>query len=455
MSHAQDLLQKYNKPVPRYTSYPPANYFHDIGVGDFIDAVEASNEAADSHVSFYLHIPFCRQLCHFCACNSYPMARPEQIDAYVGALHREIDLIAPHLHRDRLISQIHYGGGSPTALPIHYIRELNEHLLSLQGTIERPEIAIECHPGYLGEAEWGELIDCGFTRYSLGVQDFDEEVLRIVHREPSRLPVGEIVLMLHESGATVSMDLLFGLPRQTAESFGRSIERAAEIHPERIVTFSYGHVPWVHKRQLILERAGLPAAEEKQAMYTRAEEILHGAGYRSIGMDHFVLPSDELSLALDEGRLRRNFQGYCTLRTTGQVYALGVTGISQLGSAYAQNGRDIREYIETIGRGELYTSRGYLLTPEEQIVREVIETLMCNYRLSWSCIADRLGISPAEVREAVHYDETALREMAQDGLIELSDDGMVMPVGSPFVRYVAASLDPLMRDSTKRFSKPV
>ena len=190
-------------------------------------------------------------------------------------------------------------------------------------------------------------------------------------------------------------------------------------------------------------------------MYRRAADILHGEGYRSIGMDHFVLPSDELSIALDEGRLRRNFQGYCTLRTTAQVYALGVTGISQLGTAYAQNGRDITEYIDTLSAGQLYTERGYLLSPREQIVREVIETLMCNYRLRWSEVAERLGTTTEETMQAVVYDRDKLHQMASDGLINLTPEGIELPIGSPYVRNVAASLDPLMQQTDKRFSKPV
>ena len=190
-------------------------------------------------------------------------------------------------------------------------------------------------------------------------------------------------------------------------------------------------------------------------MYRTAAAILHAAGYRSIGMDHFVLPSDELSLALDAGRLRRNFQGYCTLRTTAQVYALGVTGISQLGSAYAQNDRDIKDYIDAIREGRLYTFRGYLLTPQEQIVREVIETLMCNYRLDLGEVAQRLSLSLEEVRQSLVWDKARLREMATDGLLTLTADRIEMPVGSPFVRTVAAALDPLMLRTDKHFSKPV
>ena len=453
----QQLLEKYNVPVPRYTSYPPANYFHDFSSDDYLLALDRSN--ADTHqplVSFYLHIPFCHHLCHYCGCNSYAMMKDDMVEQYVMAIHREIDLVATHLDSDRRISQIHYGGGSPTAIPIHYLRELNEHMLSLLPTIEKPEIAIECHPGYLTVDDWKELTDCGFNRYSLGIQDFDNRVLKEVNRRPSLIPVDEIMHILRSAGATVNMDLLFGLPYQTPETFQQSVEQAADLHPDRLVTFSYGHVPWVHKRQLILEKLGLPADDDKQEMCRRASDVLHTAGYRSIGMDHFVLPTDELSLALENKQLHRNFQGYCTLRTTGQVYAFGVTGISQLGTAYVQNGRDIKDYIDTINGGQFYVQRGYHLSHQEQIVREVIEAMMCNYHFSWSEIASRLSITPEEVKAVVNYDTIKLNGMVADGLINITDDTISMTaMRSPFVRNVVATLDPLMVNTDKKFSKPV
>lgn len=454
----QRLLDKYNVPVPRYTSYPPANYFHELTTDKYLSAIDVSNHYAHQPlVSFYLHIPFCRHLCHYCGCNSYPMANQDMRRRYVDALHQEIDLIASHLDtQNRQISQIHYGGGSPTALPIADLKSLNEHLLSLMPTIAQPEIAIECHPGYLAEGDWEALAQCGFNRYSLGIQDFDEHVLKAVNRRPSLLPVEEIMHLLREQGATVNMDLLFGLPYQTPDSFAQAAEQAANLHPDRIVTFSYGHVPWVHKRQLILEKLGLPQDEDKQEMYRRAAEVLHTAGYRSIGMDHFVLPTDELSVALETKQLHRNFQGYCTRRTTGQVYAFGVTAISQLQTAYAQNGRDIQEYIRCIEAGKPYTYRGYELTTQEQMVREVIEQMMCNYHFSWSEIAARLGCTPTEVKAATNYDEQKLKEMEADGLIQLSEDSISMTqTGSPFVRNVVATLDPLMAHTDKKFSKPI
>ena len=270
------------------------------------------------------------------------------------------------------------------------------------------------------------------------------------------MPVGEILEMLHESGATVNLDFLYGLPLQTIDSFRRTIEQAAAWRPDRLVTFSYAHLPKLFPRQQILDKVGLPANQEKNGMYEAATEVLTAAGYQPIGLDHFVLPDDELAVALGKGQLHRNFQGYCTRRTTAQVYAFGVTGISQLDDCYAQNGRDINTYIETLNSGQLYISRGYHLTPQEKLVRQVVETLMCNYTLNWSDVAAHLGVSADEVREACGYNETTFSEMQADGLLRFDDDHIeVNTCGRPFVRCVAAALDPLMAHNDKQFSKPI
>ncbi|MEG2855889.1 oxygen-independent coproporphyrinogen III oxidase [Bacteroides sp.] len=451
-----ELINKYNVPVPRYTSYPPANYFEPFSNSRYLEAVEQSNHASDSALSFYLHIPFCRHLCHYCGCNSYPMARTEIVESYVKALHQEMELILPLLDKNRPIAQIHYGGGSPTAIPIALIKELNDHLLSSFPVIDRPEIAIECHPGYLSEADWQQLTGCGFNRFSIGVQDFNTEVLKIVNRRPSLLPMEVIFALLREKGASINLDLLYGLPKQTVDSFARSIEQAIALSPDRLVTFGYAHVPWVNKRQLILEKSGLPDSREKRAMFDTAAGLLHASGYQSIGMDHFVRPNDELSLAMKNRQLHRNFQGYCTRRTTAQVYALGVTGISQLESAYAQNTKDIPHYIETMGRGELCIAKGYALSPTEQLTREVIEALMCNECIDWKALSERLHVSVSALKAATAYDEQKLSAFAHDGLIRYTDTYLEMTAeGSAFVRNVAASLDKLMLHTPHSYSKPL
>lgn len=453
----QEIINKYNVSTPRYTSYPPANYFEAMTGDDFVRDIERSNEAKNNHISFYIHMPFCRRLCHYCGCNSYPMADEQTVDNYLKALHREIDMVASHLAPNRRISQIHYGGGSPTAMPTARLKELNDHLLSLFPTIERPEIAIECHPGFLTERQWQELLDCRFNRFSIGVQDTRADVLKAVNRQQPEIPLSDIFAILRSQDVSINMDFLFGLPLQTPESFAQSVAIARELRPDRLVTFSYGHVPWVFPRQKILEKMGLPAPDEKNRMFTLAAQTLEQAGYHQLGMDHFVLPTDELYLARQQKLLRRNFQGYCTLRTTGQVYAFGVSGISQLDSAYAQNGKDIAAYIQTISDGKMYVAKGYRLSDSQRVVREVVEALMCNYHVDFGAVARHLGLPDAEaVKRCCNYQPDKLLDMQADGIIILDGDAITLTdERSPFVRNVAAALDPMMCNTTRQFSKPI
>ena len=454
----EELIKKYNVPTLRYTSYPPANYFNEaFKETDYRKAIVDSNQLSPKSLSFYIHVPFCPQLCYYCGCNSYPMEKKATVEAYMEAIKKEIKLVIPLLDRNRKIAQIHYGGGTPTAIPLHFLKEINELLLSSFPHIEHPEIAIECHPGYLTENNWLELLEAGFNRCSIGVQDFDDKVLKTCNRRPSLLPMETILQLLHSHGLTVNMDFIYGLPGQTAKSFGRAINKAAQLKPDRLVTFSYAHVPWVNKNQLILEKAGLPPTEEKSQMYRRAAEIMTANGYVPIGLDHFVRPEDTLNKALQNGLLSRNFQGYCTRATTGQVYAFGVTGISQLTAAYCQNLRSIPEYIKLVNEGHLPVMRGYALNKEEQLVREVITTLMCNERLNWKELSGHIGIPAEEIKRRLAYDESKLKEMAEDGIILYSPDEIKVNRGkNVFLRNVAAVFDPLMRNGkAKKFSKPV
>ena len=453
----QEIIQKYNVPVPRYTSYPPANYFEaSFDEEDYRKAIRQSDGQQPAEISFYLHIPFCAQLCHYCGCNSYPYADKEQTNQYIRALHKEIELITGELNPARKIAQIHYGGGTPTLLPAEKIKALNEDLLQRFETIDRPEIAIECHPGWLNREQWKQLMQCGFNRYSIGVQDFNPEVLKLVNRQPAQLPVEEITAMLHDQGARVNLDLLYGLPHQSVAGFTETLERAIRIRPDRLVAFSYAHVPWAFPRQKILETYGLPDSETKSRLYETARRLLTEAGYKAIGLDHFVWPDDELYQALQHGQLHRNFQGYCTRRTTGQVYAFGVTAISQLASAYAQNTKDLSAYIRLVGENRLPVCKGYSLTEQEQITRTVIETLMCNYQIDWDHVAQQCRKSPEEVKAAIGYNEARLREFAADRLIRFTSRKLEMTeAGALFVRNVAASFDKLMLHSEKSFSKPV
>lgn len=451
------LITKYNRPIPRYTSYPPANFFSDGFVTeDYIQAIKESNTEGVSNVSFYIHIPFCNHLCHYCGCNSIGMRNETVIARYMKALNSELTLLLKQIDHNRKLAQIHYGGGSPSSIPIHYLKELNDQILSHFETIDHPEIAIECHPGYLDEKAWKDIIDAGFNRVSIGVQDFDLKVLKIANRRPSLLPVDKVVELLHQAGLTVNLDFIYGLPHQTAESFAETIQKAISCKPDRLVTFSYAHVPWVNKQMLILEKAGLPNKEEKQQMYDNANDLLVQAGYKPVGMDHFVKPTDELYLALSEGKLHRNFQGYCTRRTTGQVYGLGTTAISQLDNAYAQNTKNLDEYMTLVEENKLPIFKGYRLSKQEKVTREVIEMLMCNNTLDWKEVSLLLKQRIDEVKEQTAYDIVKLQDLADDGIIKLSPERIEMTkLGHPFVRNVAASLDPLLNGTEENYSKPL
>ncbi|MBP1617501.1 MAG: Coproporphyrinogen-III oxidase [Bacteroidetes bacterium] len=451
----KDILSKYSIPVPRYTSYPPANFFTEsFSANEFHDVILRSNEEEPSHISVYIHIPFCMRLCYYCGCNAIIMQKKDVVGDYISSLKTEMKMVFGMLSHERKISQIHYGGGTPTAMPVEVIRGLNEMILSEFQCIEHPEIAIECHSGYMDEAYWRDLLDAGFNRVSLGVQDFNEEVLKASNRKPSLLPIEDILSILRSRGVAVNLDFIYGLPLQTEESFAATMHKAANLRPDRLVTFSYAHVPWVNPLMKKLEAVGLPDTQRKAALFETAKSILNSAGYESLGLDHFVLPDDELAIASRNKTLKRNFQGYCTGRTTGQVYAFGVTGISQLATAYAQNEKNVAEYIARVNRGELPVAKGYELNKEEQIAREVISELMCNYEVRWENIASGLSISVEEVKNALNYNEKRLAEFAQDGLIDFSQEKITMnPNATPFVRNVAASLDKLMLNTDKRFSK--
>ena len=452
----ETLFKKYNVPVPRYTSYPTANEFEPFDAPRYLKAVETSNDAAADNISFYIHVPFCRHLCHYCGCNSVAMAQPKRIEEYFETLHKEIDLLLPHLRKDRRISQIHYGGGSPSSMPLALIRGINEHLLSAFSTINKPEIAIECHPGYLESNDWQYLLDSGFNRFILGIQDFNTDVLRTVNRRPSLLPVADIMEILRKGGTKVNFDFIYGLPKQTTTEFVSTIQTAISLHPNRLVTFSYAHLPSLFKRQMILEKAGLPLQTEKLKMFEEASKMLQSAGYVPIGMDHFVLPDDDLNVALQHHTLHRNFQGYCPRRITAQVYAFGVSGISQLDAAYAQNTKDISAYMAQVNAGQMPIQRGYALAPWQRMTREVIECIMCNNAINWHDMAQRLHVSVDEIKQAIHYNEAELQTLQADGLITFDADSVeITPDGLPFVRNVAAAFDPMMRHNHRLFSKPV
>jgi oxygen-independent coproporphyrinogen-3 oxidase len=321
----------------------------------------------------------------------------------------------------------------------------------------KAEIAMECNPAYLEPEHIDQLATMGFNRLSLGIQDFNEEVLKLVNRRPSKYQVEELIARMKANKMDgVNIDLIYGLPGQTAESFRKTIEKAIEISPDRLVTFSYAHVPWVKSAQKKLEEIGLPAAEEKLAMFETAYNLLTQNGYEAIGMDHYAKPGDELSVALKNKKLHRNFQGYCTQETTGQVYGFGATSISQLQGGYYQNVKDTRQYIDLVNSTGFATDKGYEVSEHDIIRRTVINEIMCNGFLDFGEIAQYFRITADELKNIVGFNEKKLENYINDHLLKIDGNTIKLQEnGFLVVRNIAMEFDPLLSQGKGQYSKTV
>lgn len=459
MTVDKSLIEKYNQAAPRYTSYPPANHFRDDFTGeDYLQMLEVSNSKQPENIAFYVHIPFCEQICFYCGCNAIKLNKYSKVGPYISALKKEIAIVKAQLDPSRKISQIHFGGGTPNAVDVRYLQEIIEELSEGFTFIDKAEIAIECHPGLLSFDKLDALLDAGFNRFSLGIQDFDDKVLKAVNRRPAAIPVEDIVSYLRSKLTTVgiNLDFIYGLPLQNKDSYTQSIKKAIAIEPDRLVTFSYAHVPWLKKHQEILQKQGLPSSEQKMAMFEAAAQLMKDAGYKAIGFDHFAKANDELSVAVDNKQLHRNFQGYCTRRTTGQVYAFGVSGISQLDSGYAQNTKSIDDYITSLNADKFPIEKGLSATREQSLVREVINQLMCNQYLHWEHLAKAIGTEADELKAICGYKAEKLEDMAQDGLLHFDEEHIeVTETGSVLIRNIAALFDPMFEKGEGKYSKTV
>lgn len=456
MKIPESLLQKYNVPTPRYTSYPPANYFHeDFTAEKNTAALIESNQAQPQNISFYIHIPFCGKLCYYCGCNTHISKDKNLIKSYVETLKKEILLYKNLLDPKRKISQIHWGGGTPNYLPIEEVEGIMATFFEHFSFIQKPEIAMECHPAHLTFEYVDRLIKSGINRMSLGVQDFESKVMKAVNRSESIIPIDQLIQYIKTKGdISVNLDFVYGLPFQTPENFKSTMQKAIAANPDRLAIFSYAHVPWLKKAQQKLEVYDLPNAEQKIALFETAFQSLTEKGYVAIGLDHFAKPNDELSIALNTKTIHRNFQGYCTRDTTGQVYALGVSGISQLENAYLQNTKDLKVYKKAIDAGELPVEKVYFVNKEEKIIREVINELMCNNYLSFLQIATKYDLSIEELKAILTFEEKSIKQFEKEGLLIFKENTIeITAEGQFFMRNIAASFDPKMKGNEKSFSK--
>lgn len=445
-----EALLRYDTNAPRYTSYPPANLFHKAESKKDIEAHwRASNARLPRNLSFYFHIPFCARRCLFCGCTSEVLAAPQVRDRYFEALFSEMDEKLPWIDASRPVTQVHFGGGTPTSVPFGYLEKLIGRLRERFTFAPHAEIAIECNPASITEERLRALAKIGFTRVSYGIQDFSPDVLKIIGREPSLLPVKDLLALsrdLHFSG--INLDLIYGLPGQTEAHFSESIEKAIDAHPDRIALYSYAHLPALKANQRALDKYPRPDARHKLELFLDARRRFMQAGFTFVGMDHFVDPEDSLARALSDGKLHRNFQGYCTRETTGQVYAFGASAISQLDNAYTQNVHESLAYTDLQLLHKLTEIRCEPLTVETKILRDTIERLMCNRALR---------VSPEE-KSVLGAGWERLCALEKDGLLTKVSDLEVRAteLGSLVIRYLAMQLDPLMQNRTKpMFSRTI
>ncbi len=450
-----DLVKKHDRPGPRYTSFPTANEFRpEFGAAEYESRLRVANDRAGEPLSLYVHLPFCRKRCSFCACNVVVTRDPEKVSAYLDALERELALVVELIPDRRSVIQYHWGGGTPTHLSSEQMRRLQAAVRGYFEVAADAEVAVEIHPPVTTEEQMDVLRELGFNRLSMGVQDFDPHVQELINRNQSESQTVDQFTYARRAGFhSINLDLVYGLPGQTRETFTRTIERVIELRPERVACYSYAYVPWIKPHQKAITKDMLPPPDLKIELFLRAREMFLQAGYDAIGMDHFAVPEDELALAAAKGTLHRNFMGYTT-RLAPDMVALGVSGISDVEDAYGQNRKELDTYHEAVGNGVLPVERGYVLSRDDTIRRALITSLMCNLSVSFDVLNARFGIDAS----SYFADElTALGEAGgpvDNGFAEVGERSLeITELGRFFMRNVAMYFDPYLRK--KKSEKPV
>ncbi len=450
-----DLIRKYSIPAPRYTSYPPATKFTtEIDRLGLERAIGADNERGAGPLSLYFHLPFCRSACWYCGCHTVITRRTDAAANYLAEIEREVALTAARMNPDRPVAQIHLGGGTPTFLSADELLWLGS--LIQESFLVSPdcEFSIEIDPRHLTLEQVEALQVVGVNRASLGIQDTDPMVQLAIHRwQPPELNVQAVGWLRKAGFGSINVDLIYGLPLQTVDTFARTIDEVLALQPERLSLFSYAHVPWLKPRQRIFEiRDQLPAAEDKLAMFAVAHARLTGAGYVDIGMDHFARPDDELAVAQRNRTLQRGFQGYSTAAGTS-LYGFGVSSISSTADTYRQNFKEIGEWGQAIASGHLPIERGLVLTPEDQRRRTIIMRLMCDRRLDYAELSAELGL---DVAAAYAAEISSLADLEADGLLVRASSGLaITPRGAPLLRVVAMRFDATFVAGPRRHSQVI
>lgn len=438
-----EILERYNRPGPRYTSYPTAPVWKDdFGPEDLEDSFARADQAA-TPLSLYMHLPFCESLCLFCACNVSIQKNKSVAIPYLEALKREITHVGERVSRNRPVIQFHWGGGTPTYLSSEQMVDLFEHTRERFTFAPEAEIGIEVDPRVTTREHLETLRRLGFNRLSMGVQDFEPRVQETIHRVQPYEMTRDLIASARQLGfESLNVDLIYGLPYQTADTFRATIDLALTLSPDRVAMFSYAHVPWLKKQQGSFEK-NLPEGKEKFRIFRTGLEQFLSAGYVYIGMDHFARPGDELAVAQRNRTLHRNFQGYTT-KAGADLYGMGVSAISSIGSAYAQNRREVPAYQQSVTDRGIATMRGYRLSADDRIRRAVIGRLLCHTVVFKNELEKEFGILfdgyfPAEL--------AALEQFRAEGLVTLPPGEIrVTPLGRIFIRNVAMAFDRYLRE---------
>ncbi len=454
---SEDLLRRFDVSGPRYTSYPTADRFVEaFTADDYAQALtlrRVGAAATSLPLSLYVHIPFCESLCYYCACNKIITKHHDRAAPYLRYLSREVELHTAQLGVGQTVTQLHLGGGTPTFLTDDELRELMGMLRRNFTLAPGGEYSIEVDPRTIDASRLDTLAELGFNRLSFGVQDFDPEVQKAVHRvQPAEQVFALVAAARERNFDSINVDLIYGLPQQNPASFDRTLAQVVELRPERIALYAYAHLPERFKPQRRIATVDIPSGGAKVAMLARSMAAFIGAGYVYVGMDHFSLPTDSLAIAKRQGRLHRNFQGYST-QPDCDLIGLGVSSIGRIGATYSQNAKTMEEYCDRLDQGRFPIVRGLALTRDDVLRRAVIMGVMCQGEVLFESIELAHLI---DFRSYFAPEIEALRKLEEQGLVTVSDTGIqVTPMGWFFVRAVAMVFDKyLQSDKTRaRFSK--
>ncbi|QQS36244.1 MAG: oxygen-independent coproporphyrinogen III oxidase [Ignavibacteriales bacterium] len=450
-------FRKYDKPGPRYTSYPTAPHFNEKFTHEnFLDEIIKTNYGDNlPDLSLYYHLPYCDTLCYFCGCNMLITRNRDRIKEYIKYVQKEIDMLRTYILPDRKVSQLHWGGGTPTHLNPDEINDLASYINQSFQFKENSENGCEIDPRELKREHLEALRNNGFNRISMGVQDFNEKVQKAVNRIQPENITRQTVQWVRELGfSSINLDLIYGLPFQSVESFEVTVDKIIDISPDRIAVFNYAHVPWMKKHMALIHPEDIPAAEIKLNIMKMTMEKLVAAGYVLIGMDHFAKPDDELAIALREKKLYRNFQGYST-NAGADLYSMGITSISQLKNVYAQNFKTEKEYYTALDNETLPVAKGYYLSEDDHIRRYVITKLMCDFELNFSDVEKEFKI---DFKKYFAYGLNNLKEMEADDLLTTNDKGIkVHDMGKILIRNIAINFDAYIerKEDTTKYSRTV